>query len=693
MKRKQITYECIPPVGISEKRRNSLDRDTIVRDLANPCLCKDFVCIDKITIHDIITVRTHYHSKNEIEKMNWLLSLLQHFFDNVNNTIIFRVLGKPVCRVGFLNYHGITQYKYYTAIKKLRLGQTYVVHGNTEADCSRILSDKCFDFLLNYQTKFAEIQPDCDEFHLPRFILRVDLYSAFVETLTLSDMIPSYTTFARVWKEDFPNLKIPKNTRLGKCDICASLSNQSRSLTAESRVIWSTKKREHIRFIRDERNENTKRINNSKNYPNLVTLLGIDRMNAIRMPWQVPFPKSWLTKNRLRYEVIGYMNFSNSNNIFFHGLSLFPHDSDTTLTILYWKIRTLHIDGLCGSKLQLHMDNCYRENKNKYVLAFSCMLVHLKWFDEVTIFFLPPGHTHAENDALFVPLSNGKWTINCHSPPQFGTQFIPHCYRNYRNATAPDLQVIKYVFGFKDLFTPHIRNITHHGTPRVFRFTLVNGVVEMFYKNTCLETTWIGYHENSGFQLMTSYPDSPPIPIRPKILTDEELADIPFTYPLLDPNSKIWWEKFILDQTIIQPSEDELTECIHDFWTVTSDEIVLQIEEQPIRTIPVTPIHVANHPVVVSEIEIGSFVALLPISSDPTLFWLAKVIDIEDDLFHVHYFECTNNKWTKMSKKSRGYLGTTTISSIMAANFTLTKSGAMRKNIVKKILVAINNLS
>ncbi|KAL6040863.1 Transposase [Balamuthia mandrillaris] len=44
--------------------------------------------------------------------------------------------------------------------------------------------------------------------------------------------------------------------------------------------------------------------------------------------------------------------------------------------------------------LYLQADNCYKENKNKYLLAFLCWLVHLKMFSKIKLCFLPPGHTH-----------------------------------------------------------------------------------------------------------------------------------------------------------------------------------------------------------------------------------------------------------------------------------------------------------
>lgn len=58
-----------------------------------------------------------------------------------------------------------------------------------------------------------------------------------------------------------------------------------------------------------------------------------------------------------------------------------PHDSNLTITCI---LRTLlkHQD-ILGKELFLQLDNCYRENKNRYVLSFCALLVQLKMFRKV----------------------------------------------------------------------------------------------------------------------------------------------------------------------------------------------------------------------------------------------------------------------------------------------------------------------
>ncbi len=59
-----------------------------------------------------------------------------------------------------------------------------------------------------------------------------------------------------------------------------------------------------------------------------------------------------------------------------------------------------------------------------------------------------------------------------------------------------------------------------------------------------------------------------------------------------------------------------------------------------------------NHPVVFSEIKIGSLVALIPETMTiDNPFWLAKVIriDNEDQIIHLLYYEeDENHKWKEM---------------------------------------------
>ena len=56
-------------------------------------------------------------------------------------------------------------------------------------------------------------------------------------------------------------------------------------------------------------------------------------------------------------------------------------------------------------KLFLQLDNFAKDNKNRYVMAFSSLLTARRIFKEVTVGFLVVGHTHEDIDAHFSYLS------------------------------------------------------------------------------------------------------------------------------------------------------------------------------------------------------------------------------------------------------------------------------------------------
>jgi len=87
--KRNVANNSITNDGKSKKKENYLDREKLIKDLTSICLCKEEVCVDSFTIHQILTVRNHYHSKNEVEKMNWLISLLQHFYNVDQDTMSF----------------------------------------------------------------------------------------------------------------------------------------------------------------------------------------------------------------------------------------------------------------------------------------------------------------------------------------------------------------------------------------------------------------------------------------------------------------------------------------------------------------------------------------------------------------------------------------------------------------------------
>lgn len=674
----------------SRKLKSKLDIHNVMDDLKLVCLCEQ-QCIEKFNIGEVLAGRKFFHSKNEVGKLQWLIDVLKLFYNIDQNKVTLMLNGHVVCRDAFLVYYGISQYKYYAAKKNIQNGNLIAIHGNSLRNYKRTIEDKCFTYLQSIMEHYGDVQPDSDEVHLPCHCLKSEVFMEFLNTIkdnTLEEDTPSYRSFMRIWETSFPNLKIPKKNRLGKCDVCARLSNDKLTLTRLTLPAWQLQRRNHIQNVYKERQENNRRIVFAQTYPALVTLIGIDRMNALRMPWQMPFPKSWLTKARPRYEVISLLDFGNNQSQLYHGLNCFPHDSDMTMTILYFRIRELRESGNVTPKLILHMDNCYRENKNRYVFAFCVMLLFNGWYKEVNLFFLPPGHTHAENDALFVPIAKGKWTTNCHSPKHFVDYFTPKCYRRYKQCTIPTLKEISFVYTWRNWLSPHMRDIQHHSSHRAFQFIKKDNGIEMFYKNSTVDQNWIGYHTSYGYQLLSSFPEGYPQILLPSLLENKDLKDIPSMYDFMDETNKHWWESFISNQSAFHLSLEETRMYNDNFWLQN-----IHIEDPiPVNIVTETPpqIIVNSHPVVHSEIIIGEIIAV--VADDSETFWIAKVISFEnnendnDIVYNIHYFQQDKNGIWKLMKENRiGSIGTTTIDAILLTKINFTKNKMLPKRTIKKI--------
>ena len=73
--------------------------------------------------------------------------------------------------------------------------------------------------------------------------------------------------------------------------------------------------------------------------------------------------------------------FGEKKAYIFRDFRQLPHDSNLTINCLL-RVLSANKDKL-GRMLFLQLDNCYRENKNRYILTFSSLLVDLQIFDEV----------------------------------------------------------------------------------------------------------------------------------------------------------------------------------------------------------------------------------------------------------------------------------------------------------------------
>ena len=123
-------------------------------------------------------------------------------------------------------------------------------------------------------------------------------------------------------------------------------------------------------------------IENPEEYLSIIQD-GMDQ-NKTNIPHFVRVTKSCQNLWCLRTHLTGCLVHGVGNFGFFDFLQC-PHDCNLTLTSLLLTLSAMAKRGPLPRRLLLQMDNCVRENKNKYVLGFLSLLVEKKIFSEVNI--------------------------------------------------------------------------------------------------------------------------------------------------------------------------------------------------------------------------------------------------------------------------------------------------------------------
>ena len=80
----------------------------------------------------------------------------------------------------------------------------------------------------------------------------------------------------------------------------------------------------------------------------------------------------------------------------FVDLLQWPHDSNLTMTLILSVLLDYQRHYQLPNTLYLQMDNTSRENKNRFILAFCTVLVHLQIFKKVNVYYASAKLSHIE---------------------------------------------------------------------------------------------------------------------------------------------------------------------------------------------------------------------------------------------------------------------------------------------------------
>jgi hypothetical protein len=264
-------------------------------------------------------------------------------------------------------------------------------------------------WLERYARKSGDFMPDKGEIHLPEYTWKM-VFALFVREH--GGGICHYSTFMRMRVNELSYIKIRKCKAFAACHHCVRLKELVKGKTGKTKAFWEGELAAHNAWQMRERMKCAKHVEKATNKTtkHKAMVMMVDNMDHSKadLPHFPSAPKDMEHSAHLVTHMTGVHvpGWTRRPTMCYTWHDQFPTSSDAVITIILMVLCECAKDGPLPETLYLHLDNCWRENKNKYVLGIAHMLVQRKVFKRVKIAFLPVGHTHNIVDQMFSCFAN-----------------------------------------------------------------------------------------------------------------------------------------------------------------------------------------------------------------------------------------------------------------------------------------------
>ena len=267
-------------------------------------------------------------------------------------------------------------------------------------------------FLYRLAADCGDLMPDKDEVHLP-FHQRKELYPIFSDEFKMlypSIDPPSRQYFRRVWKNNCARFKVMRAQRFSTCEECDRIRTAIKQTIVQGKSTDTLKaqRKLHLDFIFRERMEyQTKKDRARLHSSDFCSIIvdGADQ-SAYGLPHFTTKPKSQ-RGHSMKVKLIGLLEHRVLNRLtLFTMTEEHSTGANHVVEVIHRFLNKKREDGSLPPKLFVQLDNCSRENKNRYLLSYFEMLIALGVFDSIEVGFLPVGHTHEDVDQAFSQTSS-----------------------------------------------------------------------------------------------------------------------------------------------------------------------------------------------------------------------------------------------------------------------------------------------
>jgi hypothetical protein len=645
--------------------------------------CCSLSCTWQIPFAAILDLHLWFRQLTWEQSNCWIQSQLSAAHDTPYGKQITLHGRFPVCMTGFKLACGFSNNKLYACKKRMDASfHALPIHGNTgQSHPVASYSDLMHSWISSYVARMGDASPtEAGIVIMPQYLSRTQVHQTFLSDESAKhalSFLPSLRTFTSYWKQHFSHVQFLAETELGRCNTCSSYpARKLQALTPAQKEHLRVEHKAHLNLQAFERSTYHSRRQQAEASPAFYTSYISDSTDFC-IPHLVPTPSELDHVKRLSLHVVGVINHSANRKFLFVFPPTVPSNSNPVLTAELMSLILLH------SKLTMpaapvcykQVDNCWRENKNRYELAFMCWLIHMGLFHEVLLSMMLPGHTHEDVDAMFGNVSTALFKNKVVSLPDF-ISMVQHTFA--RAETRPSVVVMPWIWDWQAYFAPHVMDMSYQSQPLVFLARrLPNGLIGLKTRSShCFNPPYTGSTACPGewMNIMNSYPvHQPSVTTLPRIPVDMLQAGmVGKKFFEEDAQASAWWKDLLacglFQSTPHSLSADQAWDCLQSMHF--NHELVLQQPEEP-TMFQATPIqlhanttsvtHVPLHQLSVPQfLYPGTIVAVRPslMQADGELYWLATIQHIVEPgkLYYVRWYTSVHSanglKWSLMSGRA-----------------------------------------
>ncbi len=390
------------------------DLDALFEDIDQVVCCKKLQCFKHCNTSFL---KTRMKTVTEMTYDQRRLCLL----DMKGSNGRFYFDGTPVCNT-FLKKAFRFSADLISAVRsgtvKTRLSDSFGAASNSQSrsqttsnsDRGPFQRDAIITSLERMAENSGDMMPDQDEIHLPHFRKR-DVYQFFKDEFTILHGVdvkcPCKSYFYKTWKRHCRHIKVRKLGRFAKCTTCEQLRKSIHDAAArrdyKSLAVYRRKKAEHNELIAKERREYKKKRDKAKLQPDQFLSIIVD--GADQSAFGLPHFMIKTKDDRghsLKVRLIGLLEHNQQNQLRLFTLTEeYPTGANHVIEAIHRFLSERINQSNLPRTFFIQVDNCTKENNNRFLFSYVESLLRWKLFDEIVVAFLPVGHTHEDIDQTF----------------------------------------------------------------------------------------------------------------------------------------------------------------------------------------------------------------------------------------------------------------------------------------------------